>query len=69
MANLYAHKSWAAFRRQVIELDGSQYVECGRSRDDGVVLQIHHKRYISGRKPWEYETSSVKKSSRLRPIR
>lgn len=57
MANLYAHKLWAAFRRKVIELDGSQCVECGRSRDDGVVLQVHHKRYISGRKPWEYETS------------
>jgi hypothetical protein len=29
-------------------------VRCGRSRDDGVVLQVHHKVYASGRLPWEY---------------
>lgn len=57
MPNLYAHKLWIAFRESIITLDGDRCVECGRSRDDGVVLQVHHKSYISGRKPWEYETS------------
>lgn len=57
MANLYAHKLWSAFRERIITLDDGRCVECGRSRDDDVVLQVHHKRYISTRKPWEYETS------------
>lgn len=57
MANLYAHKFWVAFRERVIALDGGECIECGRSREDGVVLQVHHKHYVSGRKPWEYETS------------
>lgn len=57
MANLYANKLWSMFREQIIALDGGRCVECGRSRGDDVVLQVHHKRYISTRKPWEYETS------------
>lgn len=57
MANLYADKQWAAFREQVIELDGGVCVECGRGRPDGVALQVHHKHYISGRKPWQYDPS------------
>ena len=55
MANLYADRKWALFREQVIELDGGECVSCGRSRLDGVVLQVHHKRYVWGRKPWEYD--------------
>ncbi|WP_207882659.1 HNH endonuclease [Pseudomonas sp. 30_B] len=57
MANLYADKKWAVFREQVIELDGGECVSCGRSRADGVVLQVHHKLYVRGRKPWEYDPS------------
>lgn len=55
MANLYANEKWAVFRSKVIALDGGDCVVCGRSTFDGVVLQVHHKFYISGRKPWEYE--------------
>lgn len=55
MTNLYADKKWSAFREKVIVLDGGECVVCSRSRLDGVVLQVHHKRYISGRKPWEYD--------------
>lgn len=54
MANLYADKKWAEFREQVIGLDGGECVSCGRSRPE-VVLQVHHKRYVLGRKPWEYD--------------
>lgn len=57
MANIYANKRWMVFREKIIELDGGRCVECDRSRDGGIVLQVHHKYYISGRKPWEYETS------------
>lgn len=57
MANLYADKKWAVFRERVIELDGGECVSCGRSRLDGVVLQVHHKLYVGRRKPWEYDPS------------
>lgn len=60
MANLYASEKWANFRAKVIALDGGECVACGRSVSDGVVLQVHHKLYISGRKPWEYEPLIVK---------
>lgn len=55
MANLYANEEWAAFREKVIQLDSESCVTCGRTRSDGVVLQVHHKRYICGKKPWEYD--------------
>lgn len=57
MTNLYADKKWAAYRERVIALDGGECIDCGRSRLDGVVLQVHHKVYINGRKPWEYDPS------------
>lgn len=57
MANLYADKKWAEFRERIIALDGSVCLECGRSEADGVALQVHHKHYIPGRRPWEYDPS------------
>ncbi len=50
-------KKWREFREEVVELDGSACVRCKRSRADGAVLQVHHKRYIAGRAPWEYAYS------------
>lgn len=55
MANLYAHKFWTEFRERVIVLDRGKCVECGRSRESGVTLQVHHKLYKPGCKPWEYD--------------
>lgn len=52
--NLYSHPEWVRFREEVIKLDGGRCVRCYLSRDDGVVLQVHHKGYAPGRKPWEY---------------
>ncbi|SFX70333.1 MULTISPECIES: HNH endonuclease [Azotobacter] len=57
MANLHADKKWAVFRARIIELDSGACLECGRTEADGVVLQVHHKHYIRGRKPWEYDPS------------
>lgn len=53
--NLYTRADWVAFRETFIKLDGGRCLRCMRSRADGVVLQVHHKRYIAGRKPWEYD--------------
>lgn len=52
--NLYTRADWVAFREAVIKLDGGRCLRCFRSRADGVVLQVHHKHYVAGRKPWEY---------------
>lgn len=54
--NLYNHADWSRFRAEVIRLDGERCVRCSRGHDDAV-LQVHHKRYIAGRRPWEYAHS------------
>jgi len=51
--NLYRAIKWKEFRDNVIELDGNICLKCGRSGHE-VTLQVHHKKYIKGRKPWEY---------------
>lgn len=50
----YRTKEWAAFRAEVIRLDGNKCLRCGRGPDDGVILQVNHKQYLQDRKPWEY---------------
>jgi len=52
--NQYRKKLWIEFREEIIELDGYACVRCGKSRDNGSVLQVHHKQYIKGNSPWEY---------------
>lgn len=54
MKNKYQDSRWSSFREEIIELDHCTCVRCGRGRDDDVILQVHHKRYISGKKLWEY---------------
>jgi len=51
--SLYHKSEWKTFRDEVIELDGYKCSDCGRNSSE-VVLQVHHKEYIKGRKPWEY---------------
>lgn len=51
----YRHVDWDIFRQRVIDRDGGACCRCDRPEGDGVTLQVHHKRYISGRKPWEYD--------------
>lgn len=55
MTNLYRHKDWVDYRLKVIKLHNGRCDRCQRSAThDGVILQVHHKLYINGRKPWEY---------------
>lgn len=51
---LYRRKDWLKYRTEIIELDGGACARCGRSPSEGAVLQIHHKRYLPGKLPWEY---------------
>jgi hypothetical protein len=52
--NNYRQKDWLSFRREVIRLDSYCCTKCGRKESDGVVMQVHHREYIRGHKPWEY---------------
>lgn len=50
----YSRQKWVEFRSEVIRLDGGTCTRCRRGEADGVVLQVHHSRYIPGHLPWEY---------------
>jgi hypothetical protein len=52
----YRNTAWLEFREKAFEELGYSCQRCYRS-DDDVVLQVHHKVYIDGRKPWEYNFS------------
>lgn len=54
----YRRKDWNKYRNEVIELDGGVCVRCKRNPSQGVVLQVHHKEYLSGKLPWEYPYKS-----------
>ena len=54
-ASNYRSKNWLEFRNEVIELDGNMCSRCGRTPEDGIVLQVHHRRYIRGLEPWQYD--------------
>lgn len=50
----YRSNDWQKFREDVKRLDGYACTICGRTAANGAVLQVHHKQYLPGRKPWEY---------------
>ena len=56
--NLYRKPSWHERCKQIIQLDGETCCLCGRHEPE-VVLQVHHKKYIPGRKPWEYRQEDL----------
>jgi hypothetical protein len=47
---------WQKLRLEVFERDGWACVSC-ESTDR--TLQVHHKRYLSGKKPWEYDSDDL----------
>lgn len=50
----YKTVDWKQYRCDIIKSDGSACVRCGASSSSGAILQVHHRHYIRGRKPWEY---------------
>jgi hypothetical protein len=51
---LYKTPEWKDLRLSAIEHTGGKCEKCDRSESEGAILQVHHKKYIRGRKPWEY---------------
>ncbi|AYO54926.1 HNH endonuclease [Acinetobacter wuhouensis] len=52
----YRNNAWFEFRENAFNKLGHHCNHCSRNSDE-VVLQVHHKVYIEGRKPWEYNLS------------
>lgn len=50
----YQNKLWKKYRAEIIESDGGVCVRCRRGPSQGATLQVHHKKYLSGKLPWEY---------------
>lgn len=55
-ADQYKSPHWQKLRLQVLE--AGQW-RCANCRDTEKQLHVHHKRYIKGRKIWEYEVSEL----------
>ena len=45
---------WQFIRRLIFARDDHTCQSCKAERDWGYTLEVHHKKYISGREPWEY---------------
>lgn len=52
----YRHPSWQKMRLDVFSRDGFKCRHCGASE---TTLHAHHRFYISGRDPWEYDPESI----------
>ncbi len=48
----YKHPNWQRKRLQALEFAEFACEGCGR---DAETLHVHHKRYVAGRKVWEYD--------------
>jgi len=59
MREFWKHPEWLAFRERVLESDGYRCRACDRPASPKVILQVHHKKYVDGRKPWEYSPAEV----------
>jgi hypothetical protein len=56
---LYRKKEWKELRLAAIEHVGGVCEACGKSAESGATLQLHHKKYIGGRLPWEYALAEL----------
>jgi hypothetical protein len=52
----YKHPSWQKMRLDVFSRDGFKCRHCGTSE---TTLHAHHRFYISGRDPWDYDPESI----------
>lgn len=53
---LLSNPQWQKKRLKIMERDNFCCVNCG---DDRTTLNVHHKKYITGKKPWEYKDEDL----------
>ncbi len=54
-AELLQDPIWQRMRLEIMQRDD---FTCTRCKSGSVTLHVHHKKYIKGRLPWEYEKSN-----------
>lgn len=50
---------WQIRKTEIMRRDGFACKECGAKASDGVVLNVHHRKYYPGKMPWEYEDENL----------
>lgn len=58
-SSMYRDSRWQRKRLEVMERDGWKCRSCGKGKDDGILLNVHHINYVSGAKPWEYPDTEL----------
>jgi len=53
---LYKHPKWQEKRLEILKRDEFTCQQCYDSESE---LHVHHRNYVKGRKPWEYENSDL----------
>ena len=56
---LLTRDEWDAKRSHIMNRDNYTCQHCGRQFGQGTHLQVHHKRYIIGLDPWEYNDTDL----------
>lgn len=57
--SLLKHPLWQRKRLEIMQRDGFTCQICGKGINDGTPLNVHHKKYIFGMKPWEYTNDNL----------
>lgn len=50
---------WKERRSEILERDDYTCQMCGADSSDGVLLNVHHRYYIEGNMPWEYDDDAL----------
>ena len=50
---------WREFRKKFIDESGGKCEKCDTEGSADNPLEVHHKKYIDGRKPWEYSEDEL----------
>jgi hypothetical protein len=53
---LYKSPEWVKFTDEIKKRDNYKCLKCGKDSNNAT-LQVHHEKYILGKKPWEYDYS------------
>ena len=58
--NLLKKEEWKTFRSRILELDNYTCTKCNTCyKEEPSNLNIHHKVYYRGLRPWEYNPEDV----------
>ena len=50
---------WQEKRLETLKDANWECEDCNKGKNDGISLHVHHRQYIRGRNPWEYDRSQL----------